>query len=58
MNYGIQYTPCPAGAHYQHGKVERKIREVKKSVKINVQNARLLYSGKLLCNKLLIRFTI
>ena len=40
-DHGIQYMPCPVGAHYQHGKVERKIREVKKSVRINVQNDRL-----------------
>ncbi len=40
-NYGIHYTLCPVGAHYQHGKVERKIREVRKSVKINVQHERL-----------------
>ena len=29
------------GAHYVHGRVERKIREVKKSVKLSVQNERL-----------------
>ena len=40
-DHGIQYMPCPVGAHYQHRKVERKIREVKKSVRINVQNDRL-----------------
>lgn len=32
---------CPVGAHYVHGKVERKIREVKKCVKIHVNNERL-----------------
>ena len=39
--YGVDYRPCPVGAHYMHGKVERKIKEVKKSVQINVQNERL-----------------
>ena len=39
--FGTDYSPCPVGAHYMHGKVERKIREVKRSVEINVQNERL-----------------
>ena len=39
--YGIEYAACPVGAHYVHGKVERKIQEVKKSVNIHVQNERL-----------------
>ena len=38
---GVDYIPCPVGAHYMHGKVERKIREVRKSVQIVVQNERL-----------------
>lgn len=41
VEYGVDYIPCPVGAHYVHGKVERKIREVRKSVEIAVQNARL-----------------
>ena len=41
IDYGVQFTPCPVGAHYVHGKVERKIREVKKSVKIHAHNERL-----------------
>ena len=40
-DYGVQYSPCPVGAHYVHGKVERKIQEVKKSVSIHVENERL-----------------
>ena len=40
-DYGVQFTPCPVGAHYVHGKVERKIREVKKSINTHVQNERL-----------------
>ena len=39
--YGVDFRTCPVGAHYMHGKVERKIKEVKKSVQINVQNERL-----------------
>ena len=41
MEYGTQYSVCPVGAHYVHGKVERKIREIKKSVDIHVHNERL-----------------
>ena len=26
VEYGVQYMACPVGAHYVHGKVERKIR--------------------------------
>ena len=39
--YGVDFRTCPVGAHYMHGKVERKIKEVKKSVQINVQKERL-----------------
>ena len=41
VEYGTQYSVCPVGAHYVHGKVERKIREIKKSVDIHVHNERL-----------------
>ena len=41
FEYDTDYSPCPVGAHYVHGKVERKIREVRKSVDICVQNERL-----------------
>ena len=41
VEYGVQYEPCPVGAHYIHGKVERKIQEIKKSVMISVTNERL-----------------
>ena len=41
VEYGVQYEPCPVGAHYIHGKVERKIQETKKSVMISVTNERL-----------------
>ena len=26
VEYGVQYEPCPVGAHYIHGKVKRMIR--------------------------------
>ena len=29
---GIWYEVCPVGAHYMHGKVERKIQQIKKSM--------------------------
>ena len=32
--YGVEFEVCPVGAHYMHGKVERKIQQVKKSIKI------------------------
>ena len=41
VEHGVDYIPCPVGAHYTHGKVERKIREVKKSVSITIQNEKL-----------------
>ena len=39
--FGVDYRPSPVGAHYNHGKVERKIREVKKCVQISAENERL-----------------
>ena len=27
--FGVDFQPCPVGAHYMHGKVERKIKDVK-----------------------------
>ena len=39
--FGVDYMSSPVGAHYNHGKVERKIREVKKCVQISVENERL-----------------
>ena len=41
VEYGVEYLRCPLGAHYVHGKVERKIREIKKSKEINIENERL-----------------
>ena len=39
--YGVEYDVCPVGAHYMHGKVERKIRHVKESFSKHLQNNRL-----------------
>ena len=37
----VEFEPCPVGGHYMHGRVERKIREIKSSVEKSYQNARL-----------------
>ncbi len=39
--FGVLYEVCPVGAHYMHGKVERKIRHVKESFQKHLQNERL-----------------
>ena len=37
--YGVEFEVCPVGAHYMHGKVERKIRHVQESfLKSNDKN--------------------
>ena len=41
VEYGIEFTTCPVGAHYQHGRVERKIQEIKKSLNKTLNNRRL-----------------
>ena len=41
VEFGVQFYVCPVGSHYVHGKVERKIREVKKSIDKHLQNQRL-----------------
>ena len=41
IEYGTQYVVCPVGAHYTHGKVERKIKQIKKCVDINIHKERL-----------------
>ena len=32
---------CPVGGHYMHGKVERKIQQIKKSIAKELENRRL-----------------
>ena len=39
--YGVEFKTCPVGAHNVHGKVERKIQEVRKSLRKDVVNKRL-----------------
>ena len=39
--YGIRFEVCPVGGHNFHGKVERKIRTVKETLRDSVHNARL-----------------
>ena len=41
MEYGVEFHTCPVGSHYVHGKVERKIREVRSSINKHVQKQRL-----------------
>ena len=41
IDYGTQYIMSPVGAHYVHGKVEQKIRQVKKCIDINIHKERL-----------------
>ena len=38
---GTDFEPCPVGAHYMHGKVERKIRDVRMLFSKHLQNHRL-----------------
>ena len=39
--YGIEFETCPVGAHYMHGKVERKIKQVQESFSKSLQNERM-----------------
>lgn len=41
MHHNIEFEPCPLNGHNMHGKVERKIREVKKSIEKSLNNERL-----------------
>ena len=41
VEFGVEFHPCPVGSHYYHGKVERKIREFRKSVEKELQNQHL-----------------
>ena len=38
---GVEFETCPVGAHYVHGKVERKIQQIKKSLLKELDNRRL-----------------
>ena len=37
----VEFNVCPVGAHYMHGRVERKIKEIKSSLEKNIQGERL-----------------
>ena len=39
--YGVEFETCPVGAHYMHGKVERKIRHVQESFMKTIDGSRL-----------------
>ena len=41
--YGVSFKPCPVGAHYVHGKVERKIRQVRLSLERCMTGRRLSF---------------
>ena len=41
VEYGVDFNVCPVGAHYMHGKVERKIQQIKKSMIRELDNRRL-----------------
>ena len=41
QNANVDFKTCSVGGHNMHGKVERKIQEVKKSIKKTMLNERL-----------------
>ena len=41
VEYGMEYRTCPVGAHNVHGKVERKIKEIKRSLNKVLEKQRL-----------------
>ena len=43
VEYGVEFKTCPVGAHYVHGKVERKIQEIKKSLVKKVGKSRFIH---------------
>ena len=40
-DYGVEFKTYPVGTHYVHGKVERKIQQVKKSLDKSFDKSRL-----------------
>ena len=53
VEYGVDFHPCPVGSHYYHGKVERKIQEIRKSVEKELGNQRLsLLQWETLCQQI------
>ncbi len=43
--YGVQFETCPAGAHYMHGRVERKVRHVRESLSRSFEGQKLSTIG-------------
>ena len=43
--YGVEFSPCPVGAHYMHGRVERKIRQVRESLERTLTGRKLSTIG-------------
>ena len=41
VEYGVDFETCPVGAHYVHGKIERKIQQIKTSIEKTLYNQRL-----------------
>ena len=41
VEYGVNFEACPVGLHYVHGKVERKIQQIKMSLEKSLNNNRL-----------------
>ena len=41
VEHGVSFQTCPVGAHYVHGKVERKIQTIKNSIEKELGNRRL-----------------
>ena len=41
VEYGVDFKTCPVGAHYVHGKVERKIQQIKRSLEKTFDKSRL-----------------
>ena len=46
--YGVEFKPCPVGAHYMHGRVERKIRHVRESLSRSLEGKKLSSIGNVL----------
>ena len=52
-NFNVEFQPCPVGAHYMHGRVERKIREIKVSIEKSYHNSRLsVIQWETVCNEI------
>ena len=58
IEHGVDFKPCQVGAHYVHGKVERKINRLKNLYKQHEHGKTQLFSGKLLCSKFQIALII